>query len=59
MEYGLIGLIIFVFDIIAIISILGSGADAGEKLVWVLVILLLPFIGLLIWWFMGRKGKVA
>lgn len=55
MEYGLLGLIIFVLDIMAIIKIVGSGAPATEKLLWVLVILLLPVIGLIIWWLMGRK----
>lgn len=59
MEYGLLGLIIFVLDIVAIINILGSGASAGNKLVWVLVILLLPVLGLILWWLMGRSTKTV
>jgi len=59
MEYGLLGLIIFVLDVVAIINILGSGAPATEKLLWVVVILLLPVVGLIIWWLMGRKTKTV
>ena len=40
----------------AIIDILKSGKSAGEKLLWILVVLLLPVIGLIIYVLMGR-GK--
>lgn len=56
MEYGIFGLIIFILDIMAIINILGSGAAVGEKILWVLIILLLPVVGLILWWFMGKKA---
>ena len=46
---GLIGLIILVLDIWAIINVLKSGADTGMKIIWVLLILLLPVLGLIIW----------
>ena len=43
---GLIGLIILALDIWAIINVLKSGASTGMKIVWVLLILLLPVLGL-------------
>lgn len=52
---GLLGLLILVADIWAIISILGSGASTGNKLLWIVIIVLLPVIGLILWWFMGPK----
>ncbi len=55
MEYGLLGLIILVLDIMAIVKILGSGATTGTKLLWTIVILVLPVIGLIIWWLAGPK----
>lgn len=42
-------------DIWAIISVLGSATEFGNKLVWTLVILLLPVLGLLLWLAMGPK----
>ncbi len=52
---GLIGLIIFILDIIAIVEILQSGRDVGEKLLWILLILLLPLIGVVLYYLIGRK----
>ena len=53
---GILGLIILVLDIWAIVKILGSGAGTGAKVLWVVVILLLPVLGLLIWLLFGPKG---
>jgi len=57
MEYGLLGFIILVLDIFAILKIMESGASTVKKLVWILVILFLPFIGLLIWWIAGPRSR--
>lgn len=52
---GVVGLIIFVLDIIAIVDVLKSGMDSVKKLVWILVILLLPVVGMIIYFLIGRK----
>lgn len=54
---GLIGLIILVADIWAIVQTVQSSASTGAKVVWILVILILPVIGLLIWLFAGPRGR--
>lgn len=56
MEFGLIGLIVLILDVVAIMNVLGSGASGGQKLVWTLLILFLPVIGLIAWWFAGPKS---
>ena len=53
---GLAGLVILVLDIIAILDCLKSNADTVKKLLWILVILLLPFIGMLLYFLLAR-GK--
>ncbi|WAK00333.1 PLD nuclease N-terminal domain-containing protein [Methylobacter sp. YRD-M1] len=53
---GFLGFIILVLDIWAIISIIKSAATTGMKALWVILILLLPVVGLIIWWFAGPKG---
>ncbi|WP_417515471.1 PLDc N-terminal domain-containing protein [Minwuia sp.] len=56
---GLFGLIILILDIYAIVKTLQSGASTGAKVIWVLVILLLPLLGLLLWLLFGPKGNKA
>ena len=55
---GLIGLIILALDIWAIINVLKSSASTGMKIVWTLLILLLPVLGLIIWAIAGPRGNV-
>lgn len=53
---GLFGLIILALDIWAIIKTLDSGVTTGNKVLWILVIALLPVLGLIAWWLFGPKG---
>ena len=55
---GLIGLIILALDIWAIINVIKSGAGTGAKVLWVLLILFLPELGLVIWAIAGPRGNV-
>jgi hypothetical protein len=54
---GIGGLIILIADIYAIVMILQSSAKSIEKLIWSLVVLLLPLIGLIVWYFAGPGKK--
>ena len=56
---GILGLIILVLDIWAIINVIGSAASTGTKVLWVVVILLLPVIGLILWFLLGPKKGTA
>ena len=49
-------LIILVLDIWAIYNIFKSSAEMMMKVIWTLVVLVLPIIGLIIWYFKGPKG---
>lgn len=53
---GLLGLLILAGDIWAIINIFQSSASMGKKLLWTLVVLLLPLLGLILWFFLGPRG---
>jgi hypothetical protein len=59
MEYGIVGLIILALDIWALLGVWGSGASVGSKVIWTLIIVILPVIGLILWYFVGPKGAVA
>ncbi|MAC99511.1 MULTISPECIES: PLDc N-terminal domain-containing protein [Pseudomonas] len=56
---GLIGLLILIGDIWAIINILQSNAGMGAKLLWILLVVLLPLLGLIIWFVAGPRGGKA
>jgi hypothetical protein len=53
---GLFGLIILAIDIWAIVKTIESGASTGSKVIWILVILVLPILGLLLWLLFGPRG---
>ncbi len=52
---GLFGLIILILNVWAIIRIVQSGASTGTKVLWTVLVLLLPVIGLIFWYLMGPK----
>ncbi|MEM7472917.1 MAG: PLDc N-terminal domain-containing protein [Pseudomonadota bacterium] len=53
------GLIVFVLDIWAIVSIFNSKEETPKKVLWILLVLILPIIGFIIWYFAGpRPNKV-
>jgi hypothetical protein len=56
---GLFGLILLILDVYAIVKTVGSGASTGTKVLWIVVILLLPLLGLILWWLMGPKSAGA
>jgi Phospholipase_D-nuclease N-terminal len=56
---GLWGLLVLAGDIWAIINILQSSTSNEKKLLWTLVVLLLPLLGLILWYFLGpREGRL-
>lgn len=54
---GLGGLIILILDIWAIVSIVGSAASTGKKVIWCLAVLLLPVLGFIAWLFLGPRAE--
>jgi len=59
MQYqGIVGLLVLVADVWAIVNIFQSSDDTGKKFVWIITVILLPVIGLILWYFLGpRTGK--
>ena len=53
---GILGLVVLILDIWAIINIAQSGVPVGHKVLWILLVLLLPLVGLIIWALLGPRG---
>ena len=54
---GILGVLILIGDIWALINILQSSVENGKKLLWVVVVVLLPLVGLILWFFMGPRNR--
>jgi len=53
---GLLGLLILALDIYAIVKVVGSSASTAAKVIWILVILIFPVLGLIAWLVAGPKA---
>ena len=54
---GIGSVLLLIADIYAIVLSLQSSADTLKKLLWTVVVILLPLIGLLVWYFAGPGKK--
>lgn len=53
---GFFGLIWLLIVIWAIIKVAKSSTGPIQKLLWILILLFLPLLGLIVWWLLGPKG---
>ncbi len=57
---GSIGaLIVLILNVWAIVAILGSAEPTGAKVFWIVVVLLLPVLGFIIWFVAGPSADSA
>lgn len=54
---GVAALVLDVFAVIDVVLIERSRVRAFPKLVWILVILAIPFVGALLWFFVGHDWR--
>jgi hypothetical protein len=52
---GFFGLILLALNIWAIVKTVQSGASTGAKVIWILVVLILPVFGFIAWLLFGPK----
>lgn len=53
---SIVGLLILALDIWAIVNIVRSGEKTANKALWIVLVLVLPVVGLAIWYFIGPKS---
>jgi hypothetical protein len=55
---GILGLILLIADVWAIVNIFQSGASTERKVIWTVVVILFPLVGLIFWFLLGpRTGR--
>ncbi len=52
---GIIGLVVLVLAVIAILDIIKSAMPQGKKVLWILLVILLPVIGMVLYFVIGKK----
>lgn len=52
---GIGGLIVLILDVYAIVQVFSSRASTGSKVLWTVLILLLPIAGVILWFLFGPK----
>jgi hypothetical protein len=52
---GLLGFLLLICIIYAIVKTVQSRASTGTKVIWIVVLLLLPVIGFVLWFLFGPK----
>ena len=53
---GIWGLLVLIADVWAIVNIFQSSASTGRKVLWTVLVVLLPVLGFIIWFFVGPKS---
>ncbi|MBW2577344.1 MAG: PLDc N-terminal domain-containing protein [Deltaproteobacteria bacterium] len=54
---GLLTLLILVADVWAILNVFQSSESTGTKALWIVLVLVLPVLGFVIWYFAGPKSS--
>ena len=54
---GLLGLLILIADVWAIFNVFQSSESTGSKALWTVLVLVLPVLGFVIWYFAGPKAS--
>ena len=53
---GLLSLIWLIIIVWAIVKTMQSGAGTGAKVLWIVLLLVVPLLGLILWLLLGPKG---
>ena len=57
-EYaGIGGFILLILNVWALVSIVTSGNTTGSKVLWCLLVIILPLIGFIVWLIAGPRGR--
>jgi hypothetical protein len=52
-DFGILGLVHLAIWVYAVIQIFNSSARTGEKVLWIIIVAVLPLLGIIAWYFLG------
>ncbi|MDZ7643196.1 MAG: PLDc N-terminal domain-containing protein [Woeseiaceae bacterium] len=54
---GILGFLVLVADIYAVLQIAQSTTGNGHKALWIAIVVVLPILGLILWYLFGPKPR--
>jgi hypothetical protein len=54
---GIFGVLVLIGDVWALINILQSSSPNDKKLLWAVIVILLPLLGLILWFLLGPRDR--
>jgi hypothetical protein len=54
---GFFGILVLIADVYAILQIVQSTASTGKKTLWIVLVILLPLAGFILWYLLGPKAS--
>jgi hypothetical protein len=54
---GLFGVLVLIADVYAVLQIAQSSASTGKKTLWIVLVILLPLVGFILWYLLGPKSS--
>jgi succinate dehydrogenase/fumarate reductase cytochrome b subunit len=52
---GILGVLVLLADVWAILNIFQSASSTGSKALWIVLVLVLPLLGVIVWYFAGPR----
>jgi succinate dehydrogenase/fumarate reductase cytochrome b subunit len=56
-RHSLWGVLVLIADVWAIVNILQSGAETAKKVLWTVIVVVLPVLGFILWLLLGPRTK--
>ncbi len=56
-QYTIFGVLVLILDIFAIVGVLGGSSSGQRKALWTVLILLLPVVGMVLYYLVGREPQ--
>ncbi len=54
--FGAVGLIIYIFTIFDVVR--SKFSNPSDRLVWILIVVLVPLLGTILWFVIGRNKRI-
>ena len=54
--YGIFGIVLLILDVIAIVNVLKQNRSTISKLIWILLIVFMPVVGLILYYLFARTS---
>ena len=56
---GILWFIVLILDIVAIVNVIKSPKDIEKKVLWIVLIIVLPVVGMVVYFLLGQSRNTA